>query len=44
MDREQIIATLRANAAELRRHGVLHLALFGSIAHGEARTEATSTS
>jgi uncharacterized protein len=36
-DREEIIATLRAHRAELRRRGVRHAALFGSIARGEAR-------
>jgi predicted nucleotidyltransferase len=37
IDREQIIATLRAHQAELRRRGVRHAALFGSIARGESR-------
>jgi uncharacterized protein len=36
MNREQIIATLRVHAKELRRRGVLHAALFGSVARGEA--------
>jgi len=36
MDREEIIATLRAHAGELRRLGVRHAALFGSAARGEA--------
>lgn len=40
MNREQIIATLRANEQELRHRGVLHAALFGSV----ARDEATSAS
>jgi predicted nucleotidyltransferase len=35
--RDQIIATLRAHQAELRRRGVRHAALFGSVARGEAR-------
>jgi predicted nucleotidyltransferase len=39
MDRDQVIATLRANEAELRRQGVLHAALFGSPARGEAGPE-----
>jgi predicted nucleotidyltransferase len=37
MNREQIIATLRAHERELRNRGVLHAALFGSIARNEAR-------
>jgi uncharacterized protein len=36
MNREQIIATLRSHEAELRRRGVCHAALFGSMARGEA--------
>jgi predicted nucleotidyltransferase len=35
--RKEIIATLRAHQAELRRRGVRHAALFGSIARGEAK-------
>jgi predicted nucleotidyltransferase len=34
---KEIIATLRAHQAELRRRGVRHAALFGSIARGEAK-------
>ncbi|MGU3463933.1 nucleotidyltransferase family protein [Methylobacterium sp. C33D] len=30
---------LRANEAELRRRGVLHAALFGSVARGEAEAD-----
>ena len=37
MNREQIIATLRAHEAELRHRGVLHAALFGSQARGGTR-------
>lgn len=37
MKREQVIATLRAHESELRDHGVLHVALFGSVARGEER-------
>ena len=37
MNREQILATLRAHQPELRRRGVRHAALFGSIARGEAK-------
>jgi predicted nucleotidyltransferase len=36
MNRDQVIATLRAHKAELRRRGVRHAALFGSVARGEA--------
>jgi uncharacterized protein len=34
---EQILDTLRAHEAELRRRSVRHAALFGSTARGEAR-------
>lgn len=37
MDREQVIATLRAHEAELHRFGVAHLYLFGSVVRQEAR-------
>ena len=37
---ERVIATLRAHEAELRRAGIRHLSLFGSVARGDA--EATS--
>jgi hypothetical protein len=40
--REQVVATLRTHETELRRCGVLHAALFGSVA--EAGRRATSTS
>jgi hypothetical protein len=33
---ERIIATLRAHEGELRRAGIRHLSLFGSIARGDA--------
>jgi uncharacterized protein len=36
MDREQVIATLRTHEPELRHRGVLHAALFGSLARNEA--------
>ena len=36
MDRELISATLRAHEDRLRRRGVLHAALFGSVARGDA--------
>jgi predicted nucleotidyltransferase len=35
IDRERVIATLRAHQAELRRRGVRRAALFGSVARGE---------
>ena len=37
MNREQVIATLRAHEQELRHRGVLHAALFGSVARGDAK-------
>ncbi len=37
IDREEIIATLRTHQAELRRRGVRHAALFGSLARGESK-------
>jgi uncharacterized protein len=37
MDREQVIATLRAHEPELRHRGIRHAALFGSVVRGEAR-------
>lgn len=36
MTRDEVIAVLRANQATLRQRGVLHAALFGSLARGEA--------
>lgn len=38
MTREQVIATLLAHEPELRQRGVLHAALFGSIARGDANS------
>ena len=35
VNKEQVVATLRAHEAELRDRGVLHVALFGSVARGE---------
>jgi predicted nucleotidyltransferase len=35
MNRDQIIAVLRAQEPELRRRGVRHIALFGSAARGD---------
>jgi predicted nucleotidyltransferase len=37
MDRGHVIATLRAHESELRHRGVLHAALFGSLARNEAQ-------
>lgn len=37
MDSRDIIATLRRHEDELHRQGVAHVALFGSVARGEAR-------
>ena len=39
MTREDIIARLRENEAELRARGVAHAALFGSRARGEDRAD-----
>ncbi|MDB5440714.1 MAG: nucleotidyltransferase [Caulobacteraceae bacterium] len=39
MTREEVIAVLRANEAPLRERGVLHAALFGSLARGEASAD-----
>ncbi len=36
MDRESVIATLDEHGPEIRARGVTHLALFGSLARGEA--------
>ena len=37
IDRERVIATLRAHQGELRQRGVSRVALFGSIARGEGK-------
>jgi predicted nucleotidyltransferase len=39
MNRQDIIATLRANEKALRARGVTHAALFGSVARGTAGPE-----
>ena len=39
MNREQVIATLRAHEADLRTRGVLHAALFGSVARDEGNPD-----
>jgi hypothetical protein len=39
MDRQTIIATLRANEAAWRARGVAHAALFGSRARGDNRAD-----
>jgi len=36
MDSDLVLTTLRAHEPELRRRGVIHAALFGSMARGEA--------
>ena len=36
MNREQVIKILREHETELRRRGVLHAGLFGSMARGDA--------
>jgi predicted nucleotidyltransferase len=36
---ENVLETLRAHEAELRRFGVSHAAVFGSVARGEARPD-----
>lgn len=39
MDRQDIMARLRENEAALRARGVVHVALFGSRARGDARPD-----
>jgi predicted nucleotidyltransferase len=39
MDKDRIISTLLENRAELERQGVLHAALFGSMARGDATAQ-----
>jgi uncharacterized protein len=39
MDRDTAISLLKTHEADLRRLGVQHLYLFGSIARGEARAD-----
>jgi predicted nucleotidyltransferase len=39
MDKLAALDILRANESELRRRGVLHAALFGSVARGEAQAD-----
>ena len=39
MDKNRIISTLLENRAELERQGVLHAALFGSRARGDATAD-----
>lgn len=36
MDREQVIATLRAHERQLKEAGIVRLSLFGSTARGDA--------
>jgi hypothetical protein len=35
MNREQVIATLRAHETELKRAGIVRLSIFGSVARGD---------
>ncbi len=39
MDRERVIAMLRAHEGDLRHFGVAHLYLFGSVARDDARPD-----
>ena len=39
MTRDQILTRLRDHAPDLRRHGVVRAALFGSMARGEAGSD-----
>jgi predicted nucleotidyltransferase len=39
MKRDQIIATLKAAEPELRKRGIRHAALFGSVARGDERPD-----
>lgn len=39
VDRDTIITRLRASEAELRARGVTHVALFGSRARGDSRSD-----
>ena len=39
MDRDQVVATLRAHESELKAAGIARLRVFGSVARGEQGTE-----
>ena len=39
MDRDHVIASLKAHERELRAAGVIQLSLFGSVARGDARPD-----
>ncbi len=39
MNRERVIATLRAHEQELKASGIVRLSLFGSVARGDASAE-----
>jgi predicted nucleotidyltransferase len=39
VDKDAILARLRANEVDLRAHGVTHAALFGSRARGDSRPD-----
>lgn len=39
LDLQYVLETLRAHETDLRRLGVAHIAVFGSLARGEARAQ-----
>jgi len=39
MDKQQVIDTLKSYESELRHRGILHAALFGSVARGDNRPD-----
>lgn len=39
MNKDAVIAVLRAHEAELKELGILHAGVFGSVARGEARPD-----
>lgn len=39
MDREQVIAMLRAHEPQLKEAGIIRLSLFGSMARGDAKPD-----
>lgn len=39
MDKDQVLATLRAHEGELRAAGIMRLSLFGSVARNQANAE-----
>lgn len=42
MTRDQALATLQSHQQELRHRGVLHAALFGSVARGDNRPDSNT--